>query len=216
MESINPFTDPEFKKQILGEDLNSMIQAPKIPIGKNVKNIIVDASALASNEKEAKAKEMQLALNNIFTEYNKTYGTDLQIDFNSLSNTLINVANPEKRRILELYLSEVFQSIRPILILHMIQKLSLALDYILDPQRMFDQNSLSIPDLFLVCEKIMEYINQLNAIKDEVVIKGADLELKKISEEKKEVDLESKESKEVIDSFMKLLYKENGISQIED
>ena len=231
MKAINPFADPEFKKQILGEtkeyevieddnpsietvtDMKSIIsQAPKLPVGKDVKNIIVDASALAKNEKDAKAKEMQVALNNIFTEYNKTYNTDLQIDFSSLSQTLVNVANPKKRRVLELYLSEVFQSMRPILILHMIQKLSLALDYVTDPQRMFDQNSLSIPDLFLVCEKLMQYIEQLNSMKDEVVISGADLELKKIAEENKEVDFNSSENKEAIDSFMKLLYKESGIN----
>ena len=87
---------------------------------KSAKNIITDASVLAKNQKEAKALEMASALNSVFTQYNEKYGTNLSIDFDNLSNTLINVADPDKRRVLELYVSEVFKSIRPVLLLHVI------------------------------------------------------------------------------------------------
>ena len=146
MNVINPFSDPEFKKSILGKegkkaktssdfsdieiiqpdsetskDLRSMItSAPQLP--KSAKNIILDASALSLSEKEAKAAEMNLALNDVFTQYNKTYGTDLQIDFSNLSNTLVNVSDPKTRQTLELYVSEVFKSIRPVLLLHAFQR----------------------------------------------------------------------------------------------
>ena len=80
MEAINPFSDPEFKKKLLEkegfssdsdyelledhQDLKSIISdAPILP--KTAKNLILDASAIAKNEKEQKAKEMSLALNNI-------------------------------------------------------------------------------------------------------------------------------------------------------
>ena len=216
IETSNPFSDPEFRKEILkkdkGEDyeiLDTIISdAPQIP--SKVKNVILDASELVRNEKEAKAQEMSLALSDIFTKYNKEYGTNLQIDFSSLSRTLINVSDPESRHTLELYLSEVFQSIRPILILHMLSKLTLAIDYILSPDRMFG-SEMTIQDTFIAVEKILQFIQQLEDMKDEIIVKGSDLELKRIAEESGNEELNTPEAKKNIEDFMALFMKDNGI-----
>lgn len=237
MEVINPFSDPEFKKSILNKegkkakttsnlDTYEIIQpdldtsenlkriitsAPVLP--KQAKNIILDASALALNEKETKAAEMNLALNDVFTQYNKTYGTDLQIDFSNLSNTLINVADPKTRQTLELYVSEVFKSIRPVLLLHLISKLSIALDYVLDPKRMFDTNQLSIPDLFLIIEKLQLYIENLNGLMKTTTIENSDQILKKLSEEQNDEAMNSPESKKAVEEFMNLFMRDSGIKE---
>lgn len=237
----SPFNSPEFKEQVLKSegildsngsndeyeilqqedssefsidnfDLKSLVKnAPQIP--KSAKNIIMDASALAKNEKEAKALEMNMALNDVFSQYNKQYGTDLHIDFSSLSKTLVDVANPETRRTLELFTSEIFKSIKPILLLHLISKLSLAIEYVLQPERMFDQSQLSIPDLFLVIEKLEQYILNLNDILETSTIEDSDMILKKLSEEKNDSNLNSDESKKAVEDFMNLLKKENGINK---
>lgn len=237
MEAINPFSDPEFKKSILSKegkkakttsdlDTYEIIQpdldtsenlkriitsAPVLP--KQAKNIILDASALALNEKETKAAEMNLALNDVFTQYNKTYGTDLQIDFSNLSNTLVNVADPKTRQTLELYVSEVFKSIRPVLLLHLISKLSIALDYVLDPKRMFDTNQLSIPDLFLIIEKLQLYIENLNGLMKTTTIENSDQILKKLAEEKNDDAMNSPESKKAVEEFMSLFMRDSGIKE---
>jgi hypothetical protein len=237
METVNPFNDDEFKKKILSQqgssnkkadpldyeiiepednvadDMRSIIsQAPKIPLSNNAKNIIVDASALAKNAKEQKAQDMQIALNQVFTKYNKEYGTNLQINFDSLSQSLVNVSDPKSRRVLELYLSEVFKSIRPILIVHMLSKLSLAIDYILDPKNLFDKSQMTIQDTFLAVREIMGFIEQIEAMKDDIMISGSDLELKKLSEESGSgLDEDDKDTKAVIDNFMDLFRKDNGI-----
>jgi hypothetical protein len=238
METVNPFNDDEFKKKILSQqqgssnkkvdpsdyeiiepedtvadDMRSIIsQAPKIPLSNNAKNIIVDASALAKNAKEQKAQDMQIALNQVFTKYNKEYGTNLQINFDSLSQSLVNVSDPKSRRVLELYLSEVFKSIRPILIVHMLSKLSLAIDYILDPKNLFDKSQMNIQDTFLAVREIMGFIEQIEAMKDDIMISGSDLELKKLSEESGSgLDEDDKDTKAVIDNFMDLFRKDNGI-----
>lgn len=236
MEAINPFNDPEFKKSILGKegrgsfdsadnyeilqpmddsvsnDLKSIItSAPKLP--KTAKNIIMDATALAKSEKDAKAAEMNLALNDVFTQYNKTYGTDLQIDFSNLSNTLVNVADPKTRYTLELYVSEVFKSIRPVLLLHLISRLSLIIEHVLDPKRMLDSNQLSIPDMFLITEKLMQYIEQLNDLYKDTTIDNSDQILRKLSEEKNDEALNSPESKKAVDEFMSLFMKDSGIKE---
>ena len=57
----------------------------------------------------------------------------------------------------------------------------------------------------------MNMMEQLNSMKDEIEIKGANIELKKLAEEHSDVDFESEESKEAINSFMKLFNKEAGI-----
>ena len=231
MNTVNPFSDPEFKKQILKnegrdlgdnteyeilepseevdyEELNQVIsKAPKIPA--NVKNVILDASQIAKNDKESRAIELNRSLNEVFTKYNKEYKTDLQIDFNSLSRTLVNVSDPKSRRTLELYVSEVFRSIRPILILQMISKLTMAVEYITDPSRLLNDNLLNLPDLFIACDKILDYIAKLESLKDEILIKGADTELSKIAEEHGEEVTD--EQKQMVDDFMKLFKKDSGV-----
>lgn len=230
MNVVNPFSSDDFKKQILEQeglgnsssddyeileptDENTEFRkiissAPKIP--KGVKNVILDASALSKNEKEAKATELNLALNDVLTQYNKKYNANLQIDFSSMSRTMVAVSDPKSRRILELYLSEIFQSIRPVLILHMISKLTLAIDYILDPERMFG-GELQLTDIWVSIEKIMQYIQQLESMKEEILIKGADLELKKIGDTSDTSGMGDLEKNEVVNDFMKMFKKDNGI-----
>lgn len=233
METVNPFTDPDFKKQILSKEgrtgsddsyevlepeidsgtsnLKSLINsAPKIP--KQVKNVIMDASALTKSDKEAKAAELNIALNDIFTKYNKEYSTDLQIDFSSFSRTLVNVADPESRHVLELYLSEIFQSVRPMLILHMISKLSLAIDYILSPERMFG-GDMTLQDTWICVEKILQFVQQLETMRDDIVIKGSDLELRQIAAAKDGSSIGDMHSNPVVQDFMNLFKKDNGIEE---
>jgi hypothetical protein len=105
MEAMNPFNSKEFKEKILAKEgkqeasddyelfddiieeksdlKNIIVGAPSIP-KKAATNMILDASAIAKNEKEKKAAEMELALNDIFTSYNKQYGIQLNLDLHSL------------------------------------------------------------------------------------------------------------------------------------
>ena len=143
------------------------------------------------------------------TKYNKEYGLDLNIDFSSMSRTLVAISDPKDRRTLELYLSEIFQSIRPVLILQMISKLSLAIDYVMDPQRMFS-GELQLSDIWICIEKILQYIQQLEDMKNDILIKGADLELKKLGDQKEHEDT-SIENSDVVKDFMKMFKKDNGL-----
>ena len=234
MNSMNPFNDPEFKKQLLGEegisesnkieepellqtedvslDLKGLISgAPTLP--KTAKNLIMDASALAKNQKEQKALEMSNALNSVISSYNKDYGMNIQIDFSNLSRTLVNVSDPETRKVLELYVSEIYRSMRPIMLLHLINKLVLAIDYATQPERMFDSNSFTPADTFLIVEKLMQYIDQLNVIYQTTAVKDSDQVLKKLAENKNNDVLASEESKEAVNNFLALFKKDSGIGE---
>lgn len=230
MEAINPFADPEFKKQVMKQakrnnshvdpddyvlledeegkdDMKSLIAgAPKLP--KQANNIILDANLLAKNEREENVKQMQLSINQVFSDYNAKYGTDLQLDLGNLSKSLVAVSTPEKRRVLQLYVSEMFQSLKPLMILHMLERLTVCINYLLSPEMMFNKNEMSIPDIWVACQQIMNMMDQLNAMKNDIEIKGSDLELQKLAEENSDVDFESEDTKQTIADFMSLFNKE--------
>lgn len=228
----NIFDDPEVKRQILEDsgikpaeeeyeiiepettdgvkdisNFQGIIQsAPKIPGGGVIKNIIKDASALVKDDKKQREAEMNNALTNIFTQYNKEYGLDLQVNFDSFTRTLVSCSDERSRRVLEIYLSNIFKTIRPLLILGMISKLSMALEVLLSPEKLLNPNELSLPDLFLATSQILDYIGRLEELKDSIVVENSDLELKKIAEEN---NLEYEEQdEEMVRNFMELFKKE--------
>lgn len=225
----NPFNSPEFRKQLLEKeginidnnsndielidseedggdefDIKSMIKsAPQMP--SSAKNLVMDASALAKNQNEAKALEMKAALNTVFSKYNEEYGTSLNIDFDSLSNTLINISSSEKRRILELYTSEIFKSIRPVLLLHILSRLVLALDWALSPERLFDTSQFSSADSIVIIQKLLEYINDIQNMVKEIEIPDSDKVLRKLADEKNDVNFNDPSNKQVITDFLNML-----------
>ena len=73
---------------------------------------------------------------------------------------------------------------------------------------MFNKNEMSIPDIWVACQQIMNMMDQLNAMKDDIEIKGSDLELKKLAEENSDVDFENEDNKQAISDFMNLFNKE--------
>lgn len=220
--AINPFDDQEFKKQILekegkiedagiGEsDLKSIItQAPKIPGEKKVGNLILDASAIAKNSNEQKALAVTTALNRVFTDYNKKYGLELNMNFNNLAETLVNVCDDKNRRILELYVSKVVRSARGILVLHLINRLMIAIDYITDPNRLFNNNEFTLADQFVAVNQLIGFISQLEDLKKDLIIEGDDLELEQLRQECEKGGVEY--NKEAIESFNRLFNIEHGI-----
>lgn len=220
----NPFNSPEFRKQLLEKeginidnnevevlededneiDIKSMIKsAPKMP--KSAKNLITDASVLAKNQKEAKVLELQSSINTIFTRYNAEYGTDLNIDLSNLSKTLVNVSDPKSRYILELFVSEVYKSIRPVLLLHILQRLTITLDFVLSPDRMLDTNQFSASDMVILIEKLIGFSIQIEEMIKEIEIPDSDKILRKLADEKNDVNFNDPENKQVITDFLNML-----------
>lgn len=57
----------------------------------------------------------------------------------------------------------------------------------------------------------MQFIQQLEDMKSQIIVKGSDLELRKIAEETGNHEMESEESKKIVADFMRLFQKEHGI-----
>lgn len=225
----NPFNSPEFRKQLLEKeginldnnndsdielldttddpedlDIKSMIKsAPKMP--SSASRIIQDASVLAKNQKEAKVLELQSSINTIFTRYNAEYGTDLNIDLSNLSRTLVNVSDPKSRYVLELFVSEVYKSIRPVLLLHILQRLTITLDFVLSPDRMLDTNQFSASDMVILIEKLISFSIQIEEMIKEIEIPDSDKILRKLADEKNDVNFNDPENKQVITDFLNML-----------
>ena len=227
IESSNPFNDPEVKKQLLRDEgieepeiieekdyiKDMLASAPQLP--KSAKNIILDSSTLLKQDRDAKSKEFNLALNSIISSYNEKYGTSISLDLDSISTSLVEIADPDKRKVLELYVSEVFKSIKPLLLLHVLNRLVICLNYVTDPKRFLDigNSGLTLPDLFLVLEKLMGYINSIDEITKSISIDSSDAILQKLADEKNDSSINSPESKEAVENFMKLFKKDAGIEE---
>jgi len=225
IESSNPFNDPEVKKQLLRNEgieepevieetdyiKDMLASAPQLP--KSAKNIILDSSTLLKQDRDARSKEFNLALNSIISSYNEKYGTSISLDLDSISTSLVEIADPDKRKVLELYVSEVFKSIKPLLLLHVLNRLVICLNYVTDPKRFLDigNSGLTLPDLFLVLEKLMGYINSIDEITKSISIDSSDAILQKLADEKNDSSINSPESKEAVENFMKLFKKDAGI-----
>ena len=230
LKSVNPFDNEEIKQQILRKEgrieieeaeviedtspeaLKSMITAaPTLP--KSAKNIIMDANALSLSEKNQKNEELTQAIESVFTKYNEEYGLDLSIDIRNLSQAVIDVGDPKKRQILELYLSETFKSIKPILLLTLIQKLMILIDYTMRPEFLLDPNQFTSSDSILLVEKLISLSKDLSDMLDEVTVQDSDKLLKKLSEENNDSEIDSEESKNMVRNFMDLFKKDSGIKE---
>ena len=83
----------------------------------------------------------------------------------------------------------------------------MALDVILSPDKLLNPNELSLPDLFLATDQILNYIGKLEDLKSELLVDNEGLELKKIAEES---NIEYQEQdEELVKNFMDLFKKEN-------
>ena len=101
------------------------------------------------------------------------------------------------------------------MLLHLISKLSQAMDYVLQPERMFDQSQLTIADLFVVIEKLQQYIVSLNELVKETAVEDSDQILKRLAKNSGDDDIYSEDNKKACDTFMKML-KEKGLSSSEE
>ena len=223
MES-NPFGSDDLRNKILAkegrldidnqsqdnDDLMGIISsAPVIP--NSAKNVILDSKAMAIANRKEKEGEIAVAITDMLRDLNEQYDLDLDgININNFTQTLANVIDPKKREILELYVSEISKSIKPVLYLHILQRLMLVMDNVLSPEVLFS-NEFSAPDKVLLLEKIVAMAGELSDALEEMKVENSDAVLKKIAETKNDENLESPESKKIIEEFMSMFKKDKGL-----
>ena len=223
MES-NPFGSDDLRNKILAKegrldidnqsqdngDLMGIISSAAV-ITNSAKNVILDSKAMAIANRKEKEGEIAVAITDMLTDLNEQYDLDLDgININNFTQTLANVIDPKKREILELYVSEISKSIKPVLYLHILQRLMLVMDNVLSPEVLFS-NEFSAPDKVLLLEKIVAMAGELSDALEEMKVENSDAVLKKIAETKNDENLESPESKKIIEEFMSMFKKDKGL-----
>lgn len=139
----------------------------------------------------------------LFTDLNSRYQLDVSIDFNSFSNSLMNIIEPSKKRIMECYLSEAYGRIRVILYAQYLQAIVALSSQLLDPKYILSE-SMTYDQKLDVMQKLFEFMNTINEIYKDVNIEDTELKLEKISSDNKpQVKLDSPEIQDILDSVFK-------------
>lgn len=208
MNSINPFNDPEFKKEFLKDkgllkedehvDESYEILPPEDEPGKminpvdiiksqskipsSVGTIIHDVSSMRKPDKVQRTKEIKSALNKVFTDYNQQYGLNIHLNLDNTASMLAELSDPQTSRTFQLYVSQMFSSFKSILYMRIMQGMMLLVDRILDPKNLLGDEALNISDCYLAIEKLSDLFMKFEEFKDSIEVKGAGEELRQISE----------------------------------
>lgn len=223
--SINPFNDPEFRKEFLKDkgllkedkedkvDEGYEILPPEDEPGKmispvdiiksqskipsSVGTIIHDVSSMRKPDKVQRTKEIKSALNKVFTDYNKMYGLNVHLNLDNTASMLAELSDPQTSRTFQLYVSQMFGSFKSILYMRIMQAALLLVDELLSPKNLLG-DELAISDKWILIDKIADLFMKFEEFKDSIEIKGAGEELKQISENQ----LDKKDAGDVRDSKM--------------
>lgn len=174
---------------------------------KSISNILNDATSLTIKDKSAKSKEINSALNKVFTEYNETYGLDLKLNLDNLSESLTLISDEKNKRILELYISETFGRVKSLIYLKLFNGLIMLTEHLMDPKTLLSNDELTMADKFVAVEKIIQYCDQLDKLQSGIVITGASTELAKLGEGGDSTDpnklMNNPEVKNILESILK-------------
>lgn len=207
--------EPEDSTIEIGKESGRMItpsqqvnRVSKLP--KGISNILSDANSLTVRDKSAKSKEINAALNKVFTEYNEKYGLNLKLDLDNLSTSLALISDEKNKRILELYISETFSRVKSLIYLKLFNGLILLTEHLMDPKTLLSNDELTMADKFVAVEKIIQYCDQLEKLQSGIVITGASTELSKMSDLENSDPQKLMEKPEVKD-IMSAILKDSGI-----
>lgn len=138
---------------------------------------------LNKQENEVKVERINGTLQEIVSQLNTTYNLNLNIDFNNFNNTLKSIVDPTNKRVLELYVSEIFGRFRVTQYIKLIQAVALLSDEILKVENLLDPKY-SLEDRFGMTKQLFDFMLQLELIWTEIEVKSSALELKGIGNAK--------------------------------
>jgi hypothetical protein len=180
-------------------------KSSKLP--KDITTILNDATSLSIKDKTSKSKEINSALNKVFTEYNESYGLNLKLDLDNLANSLTLISDEKNKRILELYISETFGRVKSLIYLKLFNGLIMLTEHLMDPKTLLSNDELTMADKFVAVEKIIQYCDQLDKLQSGIVITGASTELAKLGEGGDSTDpnklMNNPEVKNILESILK-------------
>lgn len=202
MEITNPFDNPDMRNYLMSkegvkdntdaiipepvDDLEMIAShAPKIPKSNQIQNIIHDADSLVRQSNDQRSAEIAASMNELLSQYNDKFGLNLSLNLDSMSKSLVMVADPTSRRALELAVSEIFGGMKSLIYLRMISGLNLLTEELFSANSLLS-NELSLPDKFTLFSKLLEYTAMLEELNKSIHITGAQQELAQLGKEAQE------------------------------
>jgi hypothetical protein len=185
-------------------------KSSKLP--KDITTILNDATSLSIKDKTSKSKEINSALNKVFTEYNESYGLNLKLDLDNLANSLTLISDEKNKRILELYISETFGRVKSLIYLKLFNGLIMLTEHLMDPKTLLSNDELTMADKFVAVEKIIQYCDQLEKLQSGIVITGATTELAKLGESETTSDPQKMMQDQGVKDFLNSILRDSGIS----
>jgi hypothetical protein len=218
---MSQFTDP-FKhdtskfRQLLDKDSPSNIQDAEI-ISEDVLsgNTIDGLPPSVFQNLKSQADKLQMdpekkgqvakVFNQLFSDLNQKYGLNVSMDFDSFTNNLNYMIEPNNKRAAEYYLSYAYGSFRVALYGQFLNAIALLSAQILDPSYILS-DSMTYEDKMNMVERLFQFMEIMNTIYEKVNIKDTNVKLEKMSSDKKtKYDLNDPEVRSLMESMFKNL-----------
>lgn len=199
MEMFDPFkTDTNKYKEMLNQDsqpknqpqyaeyedvtnAEDLLNKNTFTLPPNTFRAVQDAQNRLAQDKE-KRDQVANMFNNLFSELNQKYGLNVQFDFDSFSNSIQYIIQPQNKRAMEMYLSEAYGRFRVVLYQRYLQAIALLSSQILDPAYILS-DSMTYADKLEIMKQLYEFMKTMNEIYEQVNIPDTELKLEKISED---------------------------------
>lgn len=158
----------------------------------NLPDLAKEKLTLAVPKSETVTKTFEELLEN----FNKKHNLHLQVNFNDLFSNLSKLQEGNNLRLVELYLSDVWNTFRVAFFIRILQSLFILSDKLASPERLMDVTTTAEQDFALI-DKLFDFINRISILGRDIGIFDVDSELTRIHrmEQSKQNELSSDNAK---------------------
>lgn len=234
MEMFDPFkTDTNKYKEMLNQDsqpknapqdaeyeeitdAEDLLNKGTFTLPPNTFKAVQDAQNRLAQDEE-KRKQVANMFNNLFAELNQKYGLNVQFDFDSFSNSIQYIIQPQNKKAMEMYLSEAYGRFRVVLYQRYLQAIALLSSQILDPAYILS-DSMTYADKLEIMKQLYEFMKTMNEIYEQVNIPDTELKLEKISEDShsQQYDINDPRASEFLGELFKNVSDQNKLDNKSD
>ena len=173
---INKVIDIETAEVIDNDIKDSMDKSDPINIQTN---IIIQKEDLEKpvNHDEFHKKSVSV-IKDLYKEYNKKYDLNLDIDVDDIASSFRDIIDPNKKKIFDIYLSELFDRFKSVFMQNMIMNNMKLMDKL---NKNFSED-ISLGESLISVEKIFEFMKRINEFSKEFKNKHTEKELNVLSQ----------------------------------
>jgi hypothetical protein len=146
----------------------------------------------------------------LLEQFNKKHDLNLKVNFSSFFDNMTMLQEGNNRRLIELYISEVWSDFRVVFFLRILQSLVILANKISSPERLGDLST-TVEQDFALIEKLFEFINKISQLGKDIGIFDVDAEITrihKIEESRSDINRNDPKVNEILEALRKSLLGE--------